>query len=159
MIIRNNAHPRGIDVGPVQVWRPTLRPVVAGPGSRQGESYRDISNAISAANRAFRAEQAARRAARPKPEPILLHVRCHGCPTVFETYNPRRIWCTVACLHRHRRKLNHIPKSRKRPEVYASCGHSDKPMVAQGKCHACYMREWRAKRKAPALTGDLSAVA
>lgn len=103
MILRNSQHPRGIDLGPVRLWEPNLKPIAGGMGSRKGESYREFAARLSASYRMRRALRE-ERAARPKPEPVLLHVRCHGCPTVFETYNPRRVWCSQSCLERHRRK-------------------------------------------------------
>jgi predicted nucleic acid-binding Zn ribbon protein len=104
VILRNNAHPRGIDLGPVRLWTPNLKPIAGGLGTRQGQSYREVASLIAAANRRRRAARA-ERAARPKPEVVLLHVQCPGpCKSVFETYNPRRVWCSQSCLEKYRRK-------------------------------------------------------
>lgn len=138
MIVRNNRHPQGIDMGPVRLWRPDLYLIGSGRGLRPGESYKAMNDRIAASRR--------RRKPRPKPEPVLLHVECAHCRTVFETTNARRAYCSQRCVDRAWKKRHHVPKPRKRPEVFASCEHRDRPMVAHGLCRTCYARHWRATR-------------
>lgn len=117
-----------------------MRPV-GSRGSRAGQSFRDLHERI--------AERRPVRPAPVKPEPVVLHLACPQCKAVFETTNVRKVYCSDRCVDRAWKKKHRIPVGRvkKAPVMASACPHPDKKMVAHGKCHACYMVDWRKERK------------
>lgn len=144
MILRNGAHPKGIDLGPVSLMFPVSdMSYIGGKGTHRGESYRDISERLANVTRRVKAE------AKPKPEPVVMHIKCPQCPAVFTTTNLKRVYCSLRCVDR-RWKAVHRRPSRARAErvtVLATC-HPERKYLAKGMCRNCYMVAWRAGRAA-----------
>lgn len=141
MIIRNNEHPRGKDMGPVSLMRPVseLSFIGGGQGGRQGTDYRAFGSRIRRPVKVVRV----------KPEPVLLHVECPVCHTPFETVRTQQVYCSIKCRDRRKRQLDPRRRvKRVRPVMTATCPHPDKKPVARGLCHNCYMVGWRQAKKA-----------
>jgi hypothetical protein len=139
VIVRDNRSPRGRDEGPVRLYDYMQALPLDTPLARIDVTWEQTNKAL------FAKEP---KPPREKAPPVLLHVKCNGCPTVFETYEPRRAYCTTVC--RTRRQNSKRPSRSTRNQgpslEHAQC-HPDRRHIAHGKCWNCYMRDWRAARR------------